>query len=182
MEIAVYGGSFNPPHVGHAMVAAWLLWTRRAEQVWLLPAHQHAFEKSLTSFALRCSMCEALAASLSDAVKVCAVEGELPTPSYTYNTLRHLRATHPQHRFRLVLGADNLSSVHQWFRWEDLMAEFEPILVGRAGYPEVVDSPTFPDVSSTAVRQRIFRGEPVDHLLMPAVERLATAAYRSESA
>ena len=59
MDVAVYGGSFNPPHIGHAMVAAWLLWTRRVEEVWLVPAFAHAFDKALRPFAARVEMVEA---------------------------------------------------------------------------------------------------------------------------
>ena len=46
MRIAVYGGSFNPPHIAHTMVASWLLWTEMVDEVWLVPVYRHAFEQS----------------------------------------------------------------------------------------------------------------------------------------
>ncbi|MCK6524966.1 nicotinate (nicotinamide) nucleotide adenylyltransferase [Myxococcota bacterium] len=171
MKIGVYGGSFNPPHVGHGMVAAWLLWTERVEEVWLLPAFAHAFDKELAPFDERVAWCEALAGELGPRVKVCAVEAELPPPSYTVNTLTTLAARHPEHEFRLVLGADNLSTLHLWRRWDELAARFSPIFVGRVGYPEIEGAVSFPAVSSTEIRARLAAGEPIDHLVPAAVRR-----------
>ncbi|MCB9761556.1 MAG: nicotinate (nicotinamide) nucleotide adenylyltransferase [Alphaproteobacteria bacterium] len=177
MVIAVYGGSFNPPHVGHGMVAAWLLWTRRADRVWLLPAFQHAFDKSLAPFEARCGMCAQLAREVGTGVEVCAVEAELPTPSYTYNTLRALRERHPTDRFRLVIGADNLAQIDLWYRWDGIQAEFSPIVVGRQGFPPVPDAPQFPGISSTEVRRRVAGGEPFAHLVPAAIRDQVHALY-----
>lgn len=179
MHVAVYGGSFNPPHLGHAMVASWLLWTGRVDRVWLLPAYQHAFDKELAPFELRARLCRVMAAELDPRVEVCEVERELPTPSYTYNTLSALAERHPGLRLRLVLGADNLSTVHLWHRWPELRARFDPILVGRQGSPEVPDAPSFPDISSTEVRRRLAARQPVEHLLSVGV-RAALAALPPE--
>lgn len=179
MRIAVYGGSFNPPHVGHAMVAAWLRWTGRAEAVWLVPVYRHAFEdwhgKTLAPFDQRVSWCEALAADVGGGVEVCTVEAELPTPSYTIDTLRSLAEAHPEHRFRLVVGADALPQLPQWRDWGAIEAEFSPVVVGRQGYEPVPDSVAFPGVSSTEIRQRLARGEPVSHLLTQGVAAMLAA-------
>lgn len=175
MKIGVYGGSFNPPHVGHSMVAAWLLWTERVEEVWLLPAFAHAFDKALTPFDDRVALCEALAAELGPQVKVCTIEAELPAPSYTVNTLEVLAARYPEHQLQLVLGADNLSTLHLWRRWDELAARFPPIFVGRVGYPEIEGAVSFPAVSSTEIRARLAAGQPVDHLVPAAVRRVLAA-------
>lgn len=167
MQIAVYGGSFNPPHVGHAMVASWLRWTTRVDQVWLVPAYDHAFSKELAPYAERLRLCQALATLVE--ARVCGIEAELPRPSYTWNTLCALRDQHPQHRFRLVVGADTLDQTDQWHRWADIAEHFKPIVVGRGGFPAVPGAPTFPGVSSTEVRAAIAAGEPVDHLVPACV-------------
>lgn len=170
MRVAVYGGSFDPPHVGHALVAAWLRWTGRADEVWLLPAFDHAFGKEMAPFEARVAWCEALAGAVGPWVKVCPVESELPTPSYTIATLRALRERHPGRRFRLVIGADNLESLPKWKDWAAIAAEFAPIVVGRQGHPEPAEATiTFPEVSSTEIRRRLAAGEPVDHLVPAAV-------------
>ncbi|HJN72311.1 MAG TPA: nicotinate-nicotinamide nucleotide adenylyltransferase [Myxococcota bacterium] len=169
MQIAVYGGSFNPPHVGHAMVAGWLTWTRRADSVWLVPCVEHAFDKELAPFAARKAMCEALARAVGPQVLVSDIEVSLPTPNYTWNTLRSLSERHPEHRFRLVVGADTLDETHLWHRWDDIVERFTPIIVGRGGFPPVPTAPTFPQLSSTELRAALARGEPVDHLVVAGV-------------
>jgi nicotinate-nucleotide adenylyltransferase len=178
MDVAVYGGSFNPPHVGHAMVAGWLTWTERAEQVWLLPAASHAFRKALAPWSQRVAMCEELARMLGPRVQVCGIESELPAPSYTWVTLSALRERHPEHRFRLVVGSDTLEQTHLWHRWVDIEREFSPLVVGRVGYAEVPGAPTFPGVSSTSIREALARGEAVDHLVPAAVLARVGDLYR----
>lgn len=161
MQVAVFGGSFNPPHVGHAMVAAWLRWVGRAEAVWLVPTFHHAFDKPVAPFPRRVAACEALAAHVGPWVRVEAIEAELPTPSYTLATLAALAARHPEHRFRLVVGADVYAQRALWHRWDDIVARHEPIVVGR-GALGVPGAPSFPEVSSTEIRRALAAGEPVD--------------------
>lgn len=169
MRIAIYGGSFNPPHVGHAMVAAWLGWTGQAEEVWLLPAAGHPFGKRLLPFSLRAELCEALAATVGAHVRVCRIEDELPRPSYTIDTLHALGARHPEHVFRLVVGADILPDTPRWKAWDQIERDFAPLVVGRGGYPPIPGMPTFPEVSSTDIRARHDTGEDVSALLPKGV-------------
>ena len=182
MRIAVYGGSFNPPHVAHGMVASWLLWTGLADEVWLVPVYKHAFEgwhnKALAPFDRRISWCKALAADVDPRVRVCEIERHLDTPSYTIETLRALAAQHPDHRFRLVVGADALPTLPKWRAWPEIEEEFAPIVVGRAGYPDVPDAISFPALSSTEIRERLESGRPVNHLVTAGVARLLAQENR----
>jgi nicotinate-nucleotide adenylyltransferase len=172
MRIAVFGGSFNPPHVGHAMVAAWLRWTDLVDEVWLLPASVHALDKDLPSFERRVSLCRALADDLGSYVRVEPVEGGLPTPSYTIDTLEVLARRHPGFAFRLVVGADILEQTHRWKQWPRIESRFTPIVVGRDGFDSPPDSVVFPAVSSTEIRRRLAANESVDHLLTSGVRAL----------
>ncbi|MBN2798016.1 MAG: nicotinate-nicotinamide nucleotide adenylyltransferase [Deltaproteobacteria bacterium] len=178
MRVAVYGGSFNPPHVGHAMVAAWLSWADQVDEVWLTPTFSHAFGKELAPFADRVAMCEALAAAVGPWVRVCPIEAALPSPSYTIDTLEALSLRHPEHLFRLVVGADVLPQTAKWRAWARIEAGYRPIAVGRVGYPEVPDAPSFPGVSSTEARDRMRAGLPVGHLLPAGVARIARDLWR----
>lgn len=179
--VAVYGGSFNPPHVGHALVAQWVVWTGRADAVWFVPVYQHAFEgrheKTLAPFAERVHWCEALVSELGAAFEVSTVESELPPPSYTIQTLEHLAQVHPQTTFRLIIGADSIPDLPAWHRWADIAARFQPIIVGRQGHAPPSGSQTvdFPNVSSTEVRARLADGRPVDHLVTRRVAALLAA-------
>lgn len=123
--IAVFGGAFSPPHVGHAMVASWVKLTGLADLVVLVPAANHPFGKSMASFDLRIKMCEALAMDLGSWAKVSEWERLLPRPNYTINLLRALRdlyqgreggfLAHPDTRVRCVMGVDNLLARDKWF-------------------------------------------------------------------
>lgn len=180
MAVAFYGGSFNPPHVAHAMVAAWLLWTRRVDAVWIVPVYRHAFEglhdKALAPFAERLAWCRALARDLlpegDPRLQVLDIEQQLPVPSFTIDTLRHLRGLHPTLALHPVVGADVLPQLPRWREWEALQREFPPIVVGRAGFAGPSDSLRFPELSSSEIRRRLVAGLPCEHLLTAGVHAL----------
>lgn len=171
MQVAIYGGSFHPPHVGHGLVASWLHWAERADEVWLVPVYQHAFGKDLAPFEARVAWCQALAEAVGPWVKVSEIESTSPDTSYTIHTLEALAAAHPEHRFRLVVGADVLPDTPRWKSWDRIAAGFDPIVVGRAGHGDIEGAPTFPEVSSTEIRQALQAGTPIDHLVPAKVLR-----------
>ena len=175
LRVGVYGGGFNPPHVGHAMVAAWLRWTDQVDAVWLLPAWRHAFGKDLAPWEARFAMCEALAGMLGPWARVEPIERERDTTSYTVDTLRELSARHPDHAFRLVVGADNLEAAPKWRAWDEIAQRWPPIVVGRAGFAPVPGAPEFPAVSSTHVRDAMAREEDVRGLVPACVLAVAHA-------
>ncbi len=175
--VAVMGGSFNPPHVGHALVAGWLGWSGRADEVALVPSHQHPFGRSLAPFERRVAMCQALAHAIGPWVTVEPIEATLPAPNYTFDMLCALAAGRPDVDFRLVIGADVLADLPRWHRWPEIEARFSPIVVGRQGYPTPPGTVDFPNVSSTEVRRRLAIGEPVDALLTAEVMALLGDCY-----
>ena len=168
-RIAVYGGSFNPPHVAHAMVASWLRWTDQADEVWLVPVFQHAFGKEMMAFERRVVLCRALASELGPWVQVVDIESTLPQPSYTIDTLRAIQKAHPGNALRWVAGSDILQEVHRWKSWNEIERDFAPIIVGRAGYPIPAESVVFPEVSSSEIRRLREQGKRVSHWVPAAV-------------
>ena len=178
MRVAVYGGSFNPPHVGHAMVSAWLRWTGLADEVWWLPVLGHPFAKDLVPFDERVALCEAVARELP-AARVSTIEQQLPTPSYTVDTLDALALRFPAHTFRLVVGADVLSEVDRWKDWAGITRRYAPIVVGRQGYAPPAETVDFPGVSATEIRLRCARGLPIEHLVPAAIAPRVRALYGS---
>ena len=168
MHVGLFGGSFNPPHVGHAMVVSWLLWTEQVEEVWLMPSFEHPFDKEMISFDQRLKACQAFASLFDGAVKVTDIEAHLPRPSYTFNSLEALSAKNANTRFRLVVGSDILDQVHAWHRWDDIVEHYDPLLLSRSGYRTLPGSPVFPEVSSTDIRARLTEGKSVQDLV-PAV-------------
>jgi nicotinate-nucleotide adenylyltransferase len=176
-EVALLGGSFNPPHVAHLMSAYWVLATEPVAELWLLPAYRHPFGKELASFEDRVRMCELAAVALRG-VRVSTVEAELaddPLVGKTVRTLEHLSEKHPDLRFAWVVGTDVLGETERWYRWERVQELARVITVGReahlpdpgAGAPAA--RVWLPDVSSTEIRARLERGEDVSSLVPRAV-------------
>jgi nicotinate-nucleotide adenylyltransferase len=171
-EIALLGGSFNPPHVAHVMAAWWALATQGVREVWLLPAWRHPFGKPLAPFEDRVRMCRLAVAAIRGA-HVCTAEAELagdPLCGKTARTLEHLRERHPDLDFALVVGADILPDTPKWYRWDRVQALARVVVVGRQGYPggpgrAVGLAPALPAISSTEVRERLARGEDVSALV-----------------
>ena len=169
--IGLLGGSFNPPHVAHLMAAYWALATQDLDAVWLLPALRHPFGKDLAPFEDRVRMCE-LAAEGLRGVSVCRAEEELasdPLAGRTVRTLEHLTGRYPEHRFALVVGSDILAETAKWHRWDRVNELARVIVVGREGHGPGAAGPALPAISSTAVRERLARGEDVTALVPRAV-------------
>ena len=158
-SIALFGGSFNPPHVAHQLAALWVLETRTVDELWLVPAFSHVFGKPLVDFEHRVAMCELAAAALGTRAEVCRAEAELAqqpgfVASRTLDLLDHLERAHVEARFRLAIGADILAETDRWYRWEDVARRAPPIVIARPGYTGGIGA-GMPTVSSTHVRELI---------------------------
>jgi nicotinate-nucleotide adenylyltransferase len=170
VTIALFGGSFNPPHLAHEMICLYVLETEPVDRVLVVPAHQHAFEKQLADFEDRYNMCRLAMAMFGDRVEVSRVEQELGGESRTLRTLERLRRDRPRASWRLVIGTDILADTDSWHRWEDVVKLAPPIVVGRGGYRNDSDCPVvIPDFSSTEVRARVARGDDAVPLVSRAV-------------
>jgi nicotinate-nucleotide adenylyltransferase len=137
-RVALFGGSFDPPHIAHQMVCLVVLESCAVDEVWMTPTYRHAFAKDLTPFAHRREMCARAVAVFGERARVCEIEADLAAgrerPSRTLDTLDALRARHPDVSLRVVLGADILGETDKWYRWSDVVAIAPPIVVGRRGY------------------------------------------------
>ncbi|MEZ4402673.1 MAG: nicotinate-nicotinamide nucleotide adenylyltransferase [Kofleriaceae bacterium] len=181
--IGLLGGSFNPPHVAHALVGLYVLETMPIDRLWLVPTWRHAFGKDLASYDDRVAMCAALASALGPRAEVSTVEQEVAAvrggESRTLHTLEHLAATRPELDFRLVIGADILAETSSWLAWDEVCRRAPPIVVGRGGVTPPagarVSEVTMPAVSSTEIRRRLAAQEPVGDLLPSAVFRYIAA-------
>src|ERR1041384_419210 len=95
MRIALFGGSFNPPHVGHQLAALYVLETAAVDELWFVPAFRHPFDKPLADFEDRMTMCQRAAAALGPRVRVSDIERALGGPSRTLRTVQTLVQRHP---------------------------------------------------------------------------------------
>ena len=169
-RVAVYGGSFDPPHLGHVLSVAWALTATDTDEVWIVPTWVHAFDKKHgATFEQRMSMCE-LAFECFRHVKVLDVERRLAGVSRTLETLKTLAKQHPSVAFRLLVGADVLPTTDRWYRWEDVVKIAPPLVVGREGYPAPEDCPvSIPNINSTDIRSRLARSEDLSGIVPRAV-------------
>lgn len=163
-QVALFGGSFDPAHLGHVLVVARVLATEDVDEVWLVPTHTHAFGKPLTEFAVRVEMAEAIAGLFDERVQVSRVEGEIARDgeNRTVDTLEHLAAAHPDTRFALVIGTDVLAELDQWYEPERVRELARLIVVNRMGYEREGYGPALPEVSSTWIRERLRAGGSVE--------------------
>jgi len=159
--VGLLGGSFNPPHVAHQLLALYVLETQQIDELWLAPTFQHALGKPLLAYDHRVAMCELACTALGPRARVSRCEHELAhqpgfVASRTLDLIEYLAQTHPGVRFRLVIGADILGETAKWHRWDDVVAKAPPIVVGRAGYPLPAGATAaglaLPAVSSTEIR------------------------------
>jgi len=166
MRVAVYGGSFNPPHVAHQLAITYVLATARPhlDEVWMVPTFKHPFDKQLVPFGDRARMCELAAGLFGARVRVSRIEEELGGESYTLTTMKAIMQRHPGIEFALVIGADLVAERERWHGWAELKNLVPFIVVGRQGSP-LQGGLELPPVSSTMVRQRVARGETIDALV-----------------
>ncbi len=162
---AVYGGSFDPPHVAHVLAVAYALSTGEVDDVLVVPCFRHPFAKSLTSFDLRVEMVEAAMAPLRG-VTVSRVEEALGGESRTLRTVQHLSTEDPARSLRLLIGADILADAHKWHGFDEVVAIAPPLVLGRVGFlRQDAPPPVLPDVSSTRVRAAVPTGGDLSRLV-----------------
>jgi len=166
--LAIFGGSFNPPHAAHQMAALYVLETQLVDELVCVPSFRHPFEKQLTPYEDRVEMCRRLVAPLGRA-SVSTIEEELGGEvSRTFTVLEALAARRPDAKLRLVIGADIVPERDKWWRWADIEALAPPIVLGRRGYLGGTGV-ELPEVSSTEVRARLAAGKSVEGLVPRSV-------------
>jgi len=158
-SVGLYGGSFNPPHVAHQLVALYVLETQPLDELWFVPTYQHPFGKALAPYTDRVAMCELAAMPLGARVKVSRAEEELAkrpgfVASRTLDLVDYLAADGRE--LRLVCGSDILADTAKWYRWNDVVAKAPLIVIGRAGYALPAGSTAtgveMPQISATEIR------------------------------
>jgi len=168
--IGFFGGSFDPPHLGHLLAGAMVLAVHPDMRLLLVPSVVHPLGKGLSPFEHRYAMCRRLA-DLLPGSHVSRVEDRIGGRGRTLETLHALKTWKPSAHFRLVIGQDVYAERRLWHRFDEVCRLAPPIVVGRLGAPEVdVEvTPPIPDVSSTDIRDRIRKGLAVDHLVPASI-------------
>ena len=187
-RIGIFGGSFNPVHIGHVALARQIQQAAQLDEVWLMVSPQNPLKQasSLLNDRTRYALA-AIALRGDERVKASDYELRLPKPSYTWNTLQHLKQDHPDCSFILIIGGDNWELFQRWYRADDIIAEFPIVVYPRRGsnlseesLPQSVTvvETEFIDVSSTMVRQMAAREEEIATLVPAPIAPLVKRLYR----
>lgn len=173
MNIALLGGSFNPPHIGHLMISQQVLDFADVDQVWFLPNHGQIPPKPVESVAHRLAMTRLLEAPRT---AVSTIELDHKLDGDTVNLLPHLPG---ENTYSFIIGSDQLPTFHLWGRWKKLLERMPFLVFPRYGYP---NEPLYPsmklvthefligsNISSTKIRERIRLGMSVDEFVPKAV-------------
>lgn len=175
MTIGILGGSFNPVHIGHLMLASYMQQFGGLDEVWLTLSPLNPLKADSTELIpdlMRLKMLE-IAIGSTKGLQVCDYELSMPRPSYTINTLRYLAKRYPRHTFKLIIGSDNWKIFDQWKDHEAILSDFGVIVYPRPGYPvgtiyedgvDVVNAP-MADLSSTFLRKAIAKGKDMNYFL-----------------
>ena len=172
--IGIFGGSFNPAHNGHIMLAQYLAQHSLLDEVWLTLSPQNPLKisNSLLDDNHRLAMLN-LAIESYPLLKVCDIELEMPRPSYTINTLDELSRRYPDYRFNVVIGGDNWNIIDRWKDYQRIINEYGVVIYPRPGYElsstnnsnvVVVEAP-LADISSTEIREAFANGKEARHLI-----------------
>jgi nicotinate-nucleotide adenylyltransferase len=167
MQVGLFGGSFNPPHAGHVLVAEIALRRLALDQLWWMvtPGNPLKSTRELASLEERIARSEAI--TRNPRIKVTAFEAAHHV-RYTADTLALVRARNPGVDFVWIMGADSLRDFHRWERWRDIMMTFPIAVIDRPGA-------TLSFLSSVVARS--FDYARVDEMNAPRLARMQAPAW-----
>ncbi len=181
MDIGLFGGSFNPPHVAHQVVAEVVRDQYGLDEVWWIPndTPPHKSEEDLASADERLAMTR-LAIDGNPAFRVHDVEIQRTGVSYTVDTVRELQTAHPDTQFALIIGSDSLDQFASWHKPDEIAERVPLIVYKRPGALKTVAEPRFAnhvhyaaapvmELSGTEIRARCQKGRSIRHLVPDSV-------------
>jgi nicotinate-nucleotide adenylyltransferase len=179
-RLGIFGGTFDPPHVGHLVVAVNARYALRLDRVLLVVANdpwQKSGGRAISPAADRLAMVQAAVGDV-EGLEASTVELDRGGTSYTADTLTPLRAEDPERELFLILGSDAAAGLPTWERADEVRSLAAIAVVVRPGAEEGRPPPGWDwerletprlEVSSTDLRARVVDGRPLDYLITPAV-------------
>ncbi len=177
-KIGILGGTFDPPHLGHLLIASEVQHALALSEIWFIP-NQIPPHKQLDHFTNSDHRLNMIKIAVKDHAdfSVNTIELEREGPSYTYDTLRLLREEFPEHTFYFIIGADMIEYLPNWHKIDEVIKLVTFVGVKRSGYQTntpypvlEVEIPQF-EVSSTMLRERLRKGGNTEFLIQDDVRR-----------
>ncbi len=181
-RIGIFGGSFNPIHNGHAIIANYIMQHGGLDQLWLMVSPQNPLKQphEMAGELHRLRMTEMVSHRI-DGVETSAFEFTMPRPSYTIDTLHALQEKFPDDEFWLVIGADNWAVWDRWRAHDEIVQQFHLLIYPRLGFEvnipdelsdrvHLVNAPII-ELSSTTVRELLSQGQSIAFYVPADVEQ-----------
>ena len=174
-KIGLFFGSFNPIHIGHMIIASHVADNTDVKEIWFVVSPHNPLKEKKTLLADHHRLALVRVAVEDDPrFRASDIEFQLDQPSYTTNTLAYLKEKYPDHEFVLLMGGDNLASLHKWKNYETILQNYRIIVYSRPnsdvtdmlhqGNITLLDAPEM-HISSSAIRHSIAEGKSVQYLL-----------------
>ena len=184
VRIGLFGGTFDPVHNGHISIAESFLNSGLIDELWVLltPYPPHKQKADQTSYELRLQMLEKAFSGISDA-SIKTIENELPKPSYSVQTIQHLKEKHPEKTFYFCMGEDSLAHFNTWKYYKKILEECKLLVARRPGeshleVEELILSRTLfvdhtpLDIASSRIREKVKQQESILELVPESVAKV----------
>lgn len=180
MKIGLFFGSFNPIHIGHLIIANYVVENTDVDQVWLVVSPQNPLKKShaLLNEYDRLHLIN-LAIEDNEKLKSSDIEFKLPKPSYTIDTLMYMTEKYPAHQFKVIMGSDSYQNIYRWKNANILLQDYSFIVYQRPAFEvkeklphniQLLQAPLL-DISATFIRETIRKKHSVRYMLPDTVIR-----------
>ncbi len=169
-NILLYFGSFNPPHKGHTAIARYIVESGICDELWIVVSPQNPM-KSSNNIVCKEDRAEMVELALKEeglatCVKVCLIEFDLPTPSYTVDTLKELSTRFPTDTFSILIGGDNQCEFEKWKEWDYIADNYDMYVYPRPGAAcgmqykrlKIMNNAPLMECNSTEIRQSLTSG------------------------
>jgi len=180
MKIGLFFGSFNPIHIGHLIIANYVLNESDLEKIWLIisPLNPFKTDKSLLDKNARLILAKA-AVRRDKRIMASDIEFHLSKPSFTINTLSYLKKNHPDNEFSIIMGSDSFQNLQEWKDFESIINNYKILIYRRPGFEiensinaeiEIMSAPHL-NISSTEIRQLTRQGKSIRYLVPEKVRK-----------
>ncbi len=186
MKICIFGGAFDPPHLGHQQIITDVLQQKLADQVWLVPTGKHDFDKQMSADEHRLQMLQLMIAdiehkfpNLQNKIKISEIELGSQQVNQTIDTLDQLAQVNFQDDFFWLMGSDNLARFSEWDGYQRIISDYQTHIYPRLGHQDyslypglvVLDKVEPVAISSTLVRKKVAGAVSIAKVVSPSIQQ-----------
>ena len=174
MKIGLFFGSFNPIHIGHKVIASYLVDFTDLDKVMFLVSPQNPLKQKI-SLLDQYHRLQIIRAEIEDNSKleVSDIEFDMPKPSYTIDTLVRLKEKYPENDYSIIMGSDNLQNFHKWKNYEQILEDYSVYVYPRPGCEisgshkniHLIEGVPQMEISSSFIRKSIKEGKDISYLM-----------------